>query len=162
MLWLTKRTVRPVPTDCLHLPQALLLKFRIPHRQHLVHNQYFRLQVGRHGKRQAHVHSRRITLHRRVQEILHLSQNATISSNFLRISCTRHPEDRTVEVDVFSGRSIRDETPCPPPAGSPRARRAPPRPSVGSVMRLRILSSVDLPAPLRPMMLDDLPALDLE
>ena len=36
------------------------------------------------------------------------------------------------------------------------------RPSVGSVMRLRIFSSVLLPAPLRPMMPRTSPSLDLE
>ena len=36
------------------------------------------------------------------------------------------------------------------------------RPAVGSVIRLRILSSVDFPAPLRPMMPKHLAALDLE
>jgi len=40
-----------------HLPQALLLERRIPHRQHLVHQQDLRVQVGGHREDQAHVHA---------------------------------------------------------------------------------------------------------
>ena len=57
-----------------HLPQAFVLKLRIAHRQHLVHDQNFRIQVRRHGERQAHVHAAAVVLHRRVEERVHLRE----------------------------------------------------------------------------------------
>ena len=57
--------------------------------------------------------------------------------------------------------SARGGSRSPLRASLPRAR-APRRPRVGSVMRLMILSSVDLPAPFRPMMPTDLPTPDVE
>jgi hypothetical protein len=68
-----------LPLPHCHLSQALLLKRRIPYRQHpslrsgqaLVHQQDLRLQVGSHSKGQAHVHATGIALHRRVNELLH-------------------------------------------------------------------------------------------
>ncbi len=40
-----------------HLAQALFLELGIAHRQHLIHDQDLRVQVGSHGKGQAHVHA---------------------------------------------------------------------------------------------------------
>ena len=79
------------------------------------------------------------------------SAKATISSNFLRDLALRHAEDGTVEEDVFAAGQLGMKA----GADLEQARDAAAQQSrarVGSVMRLRILSSVLLPAPLRPMM----------
>ena len=52
--------------------------------------------------------------------------------------------------------------PVPTSSSDPTRPRSTARPSVGSVMRARILSSVDLPAPLRPIDADDLALCDVE
>ena len=42
--------------DVLHFPQTFLLKFGITHRQHFVHDEDFRFQMGGHRqKRQSHM-----------------------------------------------------------------------------------------------------------
>ena len=43
--------------DIAHLADALLLEPDVTDREHLVHDQDLRLQVGGHGERQADVHS---------------------------------------------------------------------------------------------------------
>ena len=63
-----------------------------------------------------------------------------------------HAQDGPVQDRYSPGRSTRDESRCPPPAGGHPAFNLKIRPVVGSVMRLSSLSSVDLPAPFRPMM----------
>ena len=80
------------------------------------------------------------------------SAKATISSNLRSISALLHAEDRAVQEDVLAAGQLRGGSRCRPRAASRRGRGRPTRPSVGSVMRDRILSSVLLPAPLRPMM----------
>ena len=63
----------------------------------------------------------------------------------------RHAEDRAVEIDILAAGQFRVKA----GADFQQAGHAAvivTRPAVGSVMRLRIFSSVLLPAPLRPMM----------
>ena len=80
------------------------------------------------------------------------SAKATISSNLRRDLRARHAEDRAVQVDVLAAGQLgmkagADFEQARDAAAERRRGR-----SVGSVMRLRIFSSVLLPAPLRPMM----------
>ena len=75
---------------------------------------------------------------------------ATISSNLRSNLPPAHPQDAAVQVDVFPAGQFRVK------AGSDLEQAADPttdlaRPDVGSVIRLRIFSRVDLPAPLRPI-----------
>ena len=78
------------------------------------------------------------------------SANATISSNFRLISARRHAEDCAVEVNVLSPGQLGMESGADlEQARQPAEAHAA---FVGSVIRLRIFSSVLLPAPLRPMM----------
>ena len=105
-----------------YFSQAFLLKLGIPHRQHFVDNKDFRLQMGRHRKRQPHVHTARITLHRRVKEFLHSAKVHDLVELRLDLA-PRHPQDRPLE-RCFRGPSAQDETPCRLPAGSQRDRES--------------------------------------
>ena len=89
-----------------------------------------------------------------------LSAKSTISSNSSR-SALRMPRIEPFEVDVLAPGELGVEagTDLQQRADSPRIPQAP---SVGSVMRERIFSSVLLPAPLRPITPTTSPALDLE
>ncbi len=49
--------------DLAHPVQAALLEHRVADRQHLVHQQHVRLQVGRDGEAEAHLHARGVELH---------------------------------------------------------------------------------------------------
>ena len=57
MLWLTNSTVRPSLATSLILPRHFFWNCRVADRQHFVHDQDFRLQVGGHGEGQPHVHA---------------------------------------------------------------------------------------------------------
>ena len=79
------------------------------------------------------------------------SAKATISSNLLPDLGAAHAEDGAVEIDVLAAGELGMKAGADlQQARHPAADRH--RPSVGSVIRDRIFSSVDLPAPLRPMM----------
>ena len=80
------------------------------------------------------------------------SAKATISSNLRLISARRHAEDGAVEVDVLAAGELGMKAGADLEQARHAAAGSSTRPSVGSVMRDRIFSSVDLPAPLRPMM----------
>ena len=86
--------------------------------------------------------------------------NSTISSNLRCDLASLHPEDGAVEEDVLAPGQLRVkagpdlEQAADPPRISARARRS------ASVIRVRILSSVDLPAPLRPINPSTSPSLD--
>ena len=59
-------------------------------------------------KREPHVHAARVALHRRVDELLDASE----LDNFVELArdlALAHPEDRTVEVDVFTPCQLRVE-----------------------------------------------------
>jgi hypothetical protein len=61
-----------------------------------------------------------------------------------------HAEDRAVEVDVLTAGEFRVE-PVPTSSSELTRPRMTAWPFVGSTIRLSTLSSVDLPAPLRPI-----------
>src|SRR5215204_524247 len=78
------------------------------------------------------------------------SANATISSNLRSISRRRMP--RIAPFRKMFSRPVRSPwKPVPTSSSEPTRPRMTASPSVGSVMRERIFSSVVLPAPLRPM-----------
>src|ERR1043165_971008 len=57
-----------------HLAQTSLLKLNVADGQPLVDHQNLRFQMRRHRKRQAHIHSGRITLYGRVDELLQFGE----------------------------------------------------------------------------------------
>jgi len=106
---MTHKQHRPPPFSHLpHLPQALLLKSRIPDSQHLIHQQYLRVHMRRHRKRQPHIHPARVPLHRCIQELLYLSELHNLIE--LRIDLPLlHTQDGTIEVDILAARQFRME-----------------------------------------------------
>ena len=93
--------------------------------------------------------------------IVSTSANATISSNVSSTSARVMPRMAPLR-KMFSRPVSSGWKPVPTSSRLATRPRMLMRPLVGSVMRLRIFSRVDLPAPLRPMMPDDLALLDFE
>ncbi len=56
MLWLTNRIVRPCFATSPTFSRHFFWKFDVADREHFVDQQDFRLEVGGHGERQAHLH----------------------------------------------------------------------------------------------------------
>jgi hypothetical protein len=84
--------------DALH---ALALEGLVTDRQHLVDQQDVRVDVDRHGERQAHGHAARVELHLRVDELLDAGEiNDRIEVGFGLPA--GEPEDRRVQVDVLA------------------------------------------------------------
>ena len=54
--------------------QALVGEALIAHGEHLVHEQHVGVDVNGHRKPEAHIHARRVGLHRRVDELLQLGE----------------------------------------------------------------------------------------
>ena len=101
MLWLTKSTVRPAEADVLHLAEALALKLRVAHRQHLIDDQDLGVQVRGDREGQPHIHAGGITLHRRIEELLHarkIDDRVELAGDLL----APHAEDGAVEIDVLA------------------------------------------------------------
>src|SRR4029077_9724293 len=83
-----------------YFAKAFSLERNIPDRQHLINDQYFRFEVGRHGKREADIHARAVTLHGRVEEFLNLRKVYNLiepGSNF----CSAHSENGRIQVDIL-------------------------------------------------------------
>ena len=51
-----------------HLSQAFFLKLCITDREHFIHNQYFRFQMRRNGKRQPYIHTAAISFYGSIQK----------------------------------------------------------------------------------------------
>ena len=102
-----------------------------------------------------------IALHGRVEEFLDLGERDDLVELAFDLPAA-HAEDRAVEENVLAAGQLRVKAGADFQQARDPALEMSTRPSVGSVMRLRILSSVLLPAPLRPMMPTTSPLLDLE
>ena len=94
---------------------------------------------------------RRIALHRRVEELLDLGKGDDLVELAPDLGA-RHAEDRAVEIDVLAAGQFGMEAGADLEQAGDAAPDGDAAPRVGSVMRERIFNSVDLPAPLRPMM----------
>src|SRR5216683_1583584 len=92
-----------------HLPQALLLKIDIPHRQHFVHQQYLRLQVRRHRERQPDVHPARIMLDRRLDEFFDLREGHDLVEFPVDLPLA-HPQNRPAQIRILPPRQLRMKT----------------------------------------------------
>ena len=92
-----------MPGHVVHLAEALLLELGVAHRQHLVDDEDLRLEVGRHGEGQPHVHAARVALDRRVEEAADLAELDDLVELALDLR-PRHAEDGAVEVDVLAAR----------------------------------------------------------
>ena len=91
-----------------------------------------------------------------------MSANSTISSKRLLDLAALHVEDRAVQEDVLAAGELGMEAGADLEQRADPAVAGAPRPSVGGVIRERILSSVLLPAPLWPITPNVSPRFDLE
>ena len=132
------------------LVEALVGEALVADGEHLVDQQDVGIDVDRHRKAEAHVHARRVGLHRRVDELLHLGELDDLVEA-ARDLALRETEHDAVDEDVLAARRS--------PGGTRRRARSAPRsgrrPSpcrcVGLVMPATSFSSVLLPDPFRPM-----------
>jgi hypothetical protein len=97
MLWLTKRTVRP---------STLSLKRHVADGQHFVNKQDLRFEVCRDCKRQARVHSCRISLHRGVQECADFGKRHDLIELALDLDLL-HPKNGAIQKHVFAPGQLR-------------------------------------------------------
>src|SRR5207302_698174 len=86
-------------TDRTHLLRTLLLKRLIAHRQHLIDDEDFRLQVGGNGEREPHIHTGGVALHGRVEELLDAGEGDDLVE-LPRDLAASHAEDAAVQVNV--------------------------------------------------------------
>ncbi len=120
--------------------------------QHLVRRQDLRLQMRRDRERQPQVHAAGVPFDRRIDELFDLGEiDPGAPGNFLSTSRLDMPRMEPFK-KMFSRPVSSGWKPAPTSSSEATRPRISTRPAVGSVMRERILSSVDLPAPLRPMM----------
>ena len=150
ILWLTNRPVLPCAAVTLILPRHLFLKREVADRQHLIDQQDF----GSRWAATANARRRYMPLEYRFTGV---SRNSSISGErddlielaFDVRSC--HTEDRAIQVNVFAAGELVVETGADFEQVCRRGRRFDRVRLVGSVIRERILRSVLLPAPLRPI-----------
>jgi hypothetical protein len=145
----------PPSEICLHLAEAALLESASPTART---SSTIRISGpgGRDREGQPHVHAGGIALHGRVEELLDLGESddvVELGSDLAPL----HAEDRAVQEDVLAAAQLLVKAGADLEQRATRPRRMA-RPSVGSVMRERILSSVLLPAPFRPTMPTTSPA----
>jgi hypothetical protein len=98
-----------LPGHVTHLTQALLLKSRIAHRQHLVDDQDFWLQMGGDREPQLEPHAARVVLDRRVNETLDLGEGHDFVELRQDFAAT-HAQNGAVEEDVLAPRQLRVKT----------------------------------------------------
>ena len=140
----------PGVAELLHAPEAAPLELGVADGEHLVDEQDLGLEVRGDGEREPDVHAARVPLHRRVDEPLDAGELDDVVEALLDLPAL-HPEDRAVQIDVLAAGELLVEA-GPDLEQAPDAARGSRRaPCVGVAIRVRILSSVDFPAPLRPM-----------
>src|SRR5438105_4171222 len=83
----------------IHFAKAFLLEGNVPHRQNLVHNENFGLEMSGNRECQTHMHAAGVMLHRRVQKALHLSKIYDLVELALDLAHL-HSKDTAVQVYV--------------------------------------------------------------
>ena len=91
--------------DPAHLPETLLLECEVPDGEHLVDEQDLRLQMRGDREREPDLHTARVALDRRVEEVVDLGKRDDLVEAALDLPLP-HPEDRAVEVDVLAPRQL--------------------------------------------------------
>src|SRR5690242_892673 len=87
--------------DFSHATEAFLLEMEVPNRQHLVDDQDFRLEVRGDREGQPHIHARRITLHRGIDEAIEFGETDNLVE-LARDLFTRHSQNCAVQKDIFA------------------------------------------------------------
>ena len=135
----------------MHLSQAFLLKLGVADREHLIDNENFGLEVRGDREGEADIHAAAVTFDRCVEKFLGLGKGDDLIELRLNLMAP-HPEDRAVQENVFAAGQLgmkpradfkqRSDSSFDPHFAFGRFGDA----------AERIFSSVDFPAPLRPMM----------
>ena len=139
----------PGAAEVLHPAKAALLELGVADREHLVDEEDLGLQMGGDREREPHAHAARVALDRRVEE-LSTPENSTIWSS-LRVDLARFIPRIDPFRKMFSRPVSSGLKPVPTSRRLPTRPRIIARPLVGVVIRVSTLSSVDLPAPFRPI-----------
>src|SRR5882672_11820727 len=95
--------------DLAHFPNALFLELQIAHRQHLVHQENFRLELSSHGEGQAHLHARAEMLERRIDEFINLRERHNLIKFALDLTLA-HAKNGPAQEDVLAARELGMET----------------------------------------------------
>src|SRR5271166_5728505 len=92
--------------NVMHLPETLLLKFRVAHCEHFFYDQDFRLQMGSDGEGEPHIHTAAVAFHWRIEEFFDLSERNDLVELCLNLGAA-HPENRTIQIDVLASGQFR-------------------------------------------------------
>ena len=84
-----------------HLPQALLLEFRVADRQHFVDDQDLGLQMRRDRESEPDIHAGGKSLDRRVKKLFDFGKSDDLVETALDLGAA-HAEDRAVEKNVLA------------------------------------------------------------
>jgi hypothetical protein len=90
----------PDGRDLVHLAEALALEGEVAHRQHLVDEEDLRLEMRGYREGEAHGHSARVPLDRRVEELLDLGESDDLVEAPVDLP-SGEPEQNSVQVDVL-------------------------------------------------------------
>src|SRR4051794_36356056 len=88
-------------SDLTHFAEALLLESGVPDREHLIDEEDFRLQMRGHRKGEAHEHSTRVALDRRIEkraDLGEINDLVELPENLV----APHAEDRPIEEDILA------------------------------------------------------------
>src|SRR5205085_2953920 len=98
----------PLIGDLGHFAEALLLKCRVAHGQHLVYQQNLWLKVRSYSKSQPYIHTAAVAFDRRVQKTLQLGKG----NNLVKLAfdlAARHSQDRAIQVNIVTPSQFRME-----------------------------------------------------
>jgi hypothetical protein len=88
-----------------HFTDAFLLELNVSHGQHFVHDQDLGLEVGGHREGEFYIHAAGVAFHRGVYELLDLREGHDLVELRGDLGAF-HPEDGTVEEDVFASAEL--------------------------------------------------------
>src|SRR6267143_929589 len=95
--------------DLAHFPKTFFLKLKIAHRQHLVHQQNFGLELSSHGEGQTHLHAGAEMLERRINEFIHLGERHNLIKFALDLTLA-HAKNGPAQENVLATRELGMET----------------------------------------------------
>ena len=79
-----KQNRTPMAGHVFHFSETFLLKFRIPDRQHFIHDQNLRLEMRGDREGETHIHAAAVALDRCIEELLHLGKGDDLVEFLLR------------------------------------------------------------------------------
>src|SRR5215831_10760409 len=92
----------------LHAIEAFSLEAGVADGEHLIDQQYLRLEVSSDREGEAHVHAAAVTLHRGIQELLDFRKPDDVVK-FLGDFLLRHPQNCAIQEDILAAGKFRME-----------------------------------------------------